>query len=607
MYFLLCSSLHFARSTALFGATLFSISNMYYIDLVHVHLQIVVVMPFLLFLVGKYLQDWESRPGWSRLWICAFSICLALIFYTSFYIAWFFVFVTGGALMLYALCVAIAERNTHAFSRMLRTVWKQRANLALGIGVFLAALVPFFALYLPSLHRNGKRTLSETLYYIPRPLGIFDVGKDNVSWGRVAGKIEDFISPGGIHEHPTGWPFITALVFLGTAIYCGVRLWRTREEESSVPRTTLCLMSAVSLTCLTLLWAGIKFGNVAPVWAALWKFVPGAAAIRVPQRIDLVLNIGVVVVCMFGFEQIRRALAGRSAISFAVPALLALALLGEQLNRMPTHAISRAKDAQKFSRISAPPKECSAFYASTWSGATSRMQSVQTDAMLVAQEYGIPTLNGYSSWFPQGWHLLWSAKGHVGEEAVQWAKQHGITDGLCSLDINTGTWSKADLDAYESAAYLGQPLDRNFADAGFEDPDLALWSPWMDVHAMVSTAQPHSGLHSLAEGDGVGSVYQDLNGLETGHTYRISAWVSGSPGSTAGAQIAAYDAANDRNNLSNTVHPGPTWQLLSDFVTVTKPGTIRVHLFRSEGSGTIYWDDLQVFRDDPPNEPGTAH
>ena len=49
------------------------------------------------------------------------------------------------------------------------------------------------------------------------------------------------------------------------------------------------------------------------------------------------------------FERLRKALIGRGALAYLVPALLGCALLVEQLNYMPTHLISRSSEARKFS------------------------------------------------------------------------------------------------------------------------------------------------------------------------------------------------------------------------------------------------------------------
>lgn len=596
MFALLHKGMAFTRFMALFGAALFTISNMYYIDIVHTHIDFVVVTPWLYLFVYRYWVLRENRPAAARGWLCAGAFLFAVIFYTTFYVGWFLIACSGVWLLFYLTIECVTEGNARPISEFVAAARSQTWNILLGGAVFLLSMVPFLLLYLPSLRRTGVRGLGETLYFMPHPLGTFDVGRNSLVWGRLSAKIQD-LTPGGVHEHPTGWPLFTVGLFLGTAAYCFVSMWRSKRAEDSQPTPILHVTSAAAFTCLTLWTAGVKIGSHAPVWALLWKVVPGAAAIRVPQRINLVLNIGVVIVCMFGFEALRKKVASRGLLLNLVPVLMVCALTAEQINFMPTHIISRSVEAQKFARIPPPPKACSTFYVSNWSDRIAAMHVAQTDAMLVAQQYNIPTVNGYSSWFPNGWGLMTAPKGHLDEEAVEWALQHGIKDGLCALDMNWGTWTPVDMARFSSASYLGEPIATRLANAGFEDRDLFPWAPFQTVRAGITRTQAHSGSQSLAQSEGVGSAYQDITGLQPGQRYRISAWVAASPGATAGAQIAVFDPGANVAVFSETLHPDTTWQLLSDFVTVSPPGTLRIHLFRTEGTGTIYWDDVRIFRD----------
>jgi hypothetical protein len=146
---------------------------------------------------------------------------------------------------------------------------------------------------------------------------------------------------------------------------------------------------------------------------------------------------------------------------------------------------------------------------------------------------------------------------------------------------------------------LNNPADqlRNaIENPGFEDGNLSSWDSFQDVRADVTTAQAHSGSHSLAETTGVGSLYQDVTELEAGKTYTVSAWVSAIPDATATAQIAIWDPGRQVATFSGAVTPHPGWQLLMHTVTASAAGSIRIHLFRNKGVGTIFWDDVRIYR-----------
>jgi hypothetical protein len=603
MYLLMRGGLRFPRSTALIGSTLFIISNMYYIYVVHAYILVsVITAPVLFLLIGKYWEQNEAKPAKATAYLSAAALLLALTFYTSYYIAWFVVLCSATVAVFYLACCVFVANNESPLSQTLKDAWQQRWSLISAGVVFLVSMVPFFALYLPVLHRTGKRNLGETLLYLPRPVGVFDVGKNNLVWGRVSARIEDWVIPGGLHEHPVGWPLLTVVVFLVTSFYCGAQLLRLRRDRNPRSARMLCLVSAIALTCLTLSTAGMRLGSHAPVWWLLTKFVPGAAAIRIPQRIDLVLNIGVVIVCMFGFEILRKKLAVYGSAAFLLLVLLAGGLGIEQLNTMATHLLSRKEESATFANVPPPPKSCSSFYISNWSPNELGMLQFQTSAVWIAQRYNIPTLNGTSSWYPPGWDLMDIPRGHVSERAIKWAKQNAVSDGLCALDLASDVWKPAAVaGAEEASATFAEPVPGQVTDSGFESGDLGYWTPFLSAHATIAMPEAHSGTRSMAELDGEGSFYQDVPGLQPGHRYRVTAWVSASAGADAGAYIAVYDLGANVATFSATVHPDQKWQMLSHAVTVSDKGVVRIHLFRTKGTGTIYWDDVRI-QPDPGND-----
>jgi hypothetical protein len=610
MYHLMRKVLHFTRAGSLVGATLFVISDMYYVYVVHPYILVsVMTAPMVFLLAGKYWQQRNVKAAGALLYLCLSSVLLALIFYTSFYIGWFLLLCSAVVALVYVGCCIFAERSASPLSRGVKYGWQHKWDFILAGIVFLLSMAPFMVLYMPSLHRTGKRSIAETLGLMPGPLAIVDVGRENLVWGRMSGRIEDWlVQSGGAHEHPTGWPLLTILVFLVAAVYCGVQLVRVRRGRIVPPPRRLFLMSAIVLTCLTLWTAGVRVGAHAPVWLLLTKVVPGAAAIRIPQRIDLVLNIGVVVVCMFGLEALRKKLAPFGALAYLVPAFLVGAMAIEQLNMMETHLISRKGEAQKFARVSPPPKACSSFFVSDWSSTNIGMVHNQTDAMMVAQQYDIPTVNGTSSWFPTGWDFLEESRAHVASTAMDWAKQKGVANGLCALDVSSGIWKPAaEEEQEEASAHFSQPVPGKITNPGFEDSDMNAWDLFKYVRATMANSPVHSGLHSAAESEAEGSVYQDVPGLQIGQQYRISAWVSASPGATAGAYLAVFEFGASVPIFSETVHPDANWQLLSDTINIKYGGTVRIHLYRTEGLGTIYWDDVNIQVESKSDSKRTAN
>ena len=424
------------------GASLFTVSNIYYVQIVHPQLASVTFVPLLCLLAIDYWR--ASNRNLARLYVAAFGVLAALLLFTSFYIGWFAILVFLTVFAFFVVCSVFSEWSTWPVRRGAQLLWARKSDLLLGLGAFAVALVPLLALYLPVLGQHRGRSLGDALYFMPGLWSGIDTGRQNLIWGGLARRIEDVWTPGGMREHPVGWPILTVCVFASSASYFANRLYRSRCRPYSPEKQILALLCAISLACITLWLTSVKVHGSITGWAVVWWLVPGASAIRVPQRIDLVIDVGVVLVCVAGMKALLEAQSGhRVRIRLAV-VLLSLALLAEQVNSMPTHLISRLGEAQRFGRIPPPPKRCSAFFISNEGPGEVNPLVTQTDAMLIAQQFDIPTLNGYSSWSPKGWNF-YQAVNDSGNAAIDWALRRGVNRGLCGLDLAEGRWFPVDL------------------------------------------------------------------------------------------------------------------------------------------------------------------
>ena len=138
----------------------------------------------------------------------------------------------------------------------------------------------------------------------------------------------------------------------------------------------------------------------------------------------------------------------------------------------------------------------------------------------------------------------------------------------------------------------GSPV--NLANSDFESGVVAPWVAFQAVQASISSDRVHGGKFSLAEDSGKGSVYGDVKGLLDGAEYTVKAWVFAEPGTTAAAQIGVFDGKIA--TFSPTISPQGVWKPIKHLIKAPPDGAIRIHLFRNEGIGKVYWDDVQVSR-----------
>ena len=65
------------------------------------------------------------------------------------------------------------------------------------------------------------------------------------------------------------------------------------------------------------------------------------------------------------------------------------------------------------------------------------------DAMLIAEFFGLPTVNGMATFTPTGWDLHTPFDPSYRARALRYAQRMGVAEGLCSLDLKARKWGPA--------------------------------------------------------------------------------------------------------------------------------------------------------------------
>jgi hypothetical protein len=116
-------------------------------------------------------------------------------------------------------------------------------------------------------------------------------------------------------------------------------------------------------------------------------------------------------------------------------------LLIEQINRSAPPVFSRAEQLAWLDRIEPPPGSCRAFYLVPGLAPAEKIWWVhQSDAMLVATRFGIPTVNGNSSVHPVNWRLNDPLGAGYAQHLRDWVVAKQVAAGLCGLEPRSGRW-----------------------------------------------------------------------------------------------------------------------------------------------------------------------
>src|ERR1017187_5383673 len=473
MLWLLRSVVAVSRPVALLGSVLFTLSNLYFISMGHAQLATVVFTPLIAALACSAWREYgRGRIRLAHGYGLACGILMALVVFTSFYIGWFTILVAGGCMAIGALVRIVEQHSIAPVSDWLREAFARRWLWAPALLVFIVAMVPFLVTYLPTLKGTGGRSFEESLIYSARPIDLLNVGPGNWMWGRTLEPVWSRWAgnPVGAHERSKGWPPIVLLLTMGGGLVSLIKLWRADRTDAARHRAQLLIaVFGASFLCLWVL--SIHVGRWS-LWWLVFKGVPGGSAIRVPARFNIVLNVLLILSACLILERLRYRCNRFGRVLFPG---LAVLLVAEQINVTPTHAIDRAAENAILGQVKRPPSGCSSFVFTAPAQAQRPFFANQIDAMLVARAANLPTINGYSGWFPPDWNLLMFDNYYI-DHARKWAEAKHVEQGICGLDLRNGSWT-TELPA-NNAYSPGEVLDfrtggnaPHFEDEGWADPE----------------------------------------------------------------------------------------------------------------------------------------
>jgi hypothetical protein len=184
------------------------------------------------------------------------------------------------------------------------------------------------------------------------------------------------------------------------------------------------------------------------LWWLVSKLVPGGGGIRAVYRFQHVLAFPIATVVAIGLHQSINYAAGhihsylkRGACLTAVT-VFCLLLVVEQFNAGSLANYSKQQQRDMLARISNPPQQAKVFALLPAEGLKKIPFEAQIDAMLIAQKYGLHTINGFTAQNPPGGAGIYDFNSpdyivHLG----RWIRYYNLeNDQLYFLDLKTGSW-----------------------------------------------------------------------------------------------------------------------------------------------------------------------
>lgn len=446
-YLLVARTLGWGRAAATLVALLWTVASGISLQAVHVQLQSVALLPVAMMLaIAAVRAERDGRRGRARTLAVALAALIAAWLLTAYYMAWFTIF--SAALFVACWCV-LSDRWRPAAALALAR--RHAVTLLCGAGAFAILVLPFLAIYLPKAGETGGHPYEEMLGYLVTPLiDMINVGPDNYLWGWLfrplfalihAEMPADPMLPrrvlGG--EHETGIPPILFVLVVTAAWQIIVR---RRIDGLPVSRELRAFALATIIGWLLTL----QFWSVSP-WGLVYALVPGGKGLRVVSRYQLWLVLPFLLLVVAVWRQRATRLA-RSRPWLA--ATFAVLLVAENLSAETPAQLHHDEQQAAVSAIPPPPAACASFYTVVTrrdeplylSAFKQGLYPHNADAMLLAELWRVPTINGISTFNPPDWDFASPLATDYDARVAAFARRHRL-HGLCRLDMRRARpWSR---------------------------------------------------------------------------------------------------------------------------------------------------------------------
>jgi hypothetical protein len=410
---------------AILAAAVFTLASNSYQHGGHSQLLTVSFAPLLGWLMWRsLLAHRQHANGASTLWGCASAVLYGAWLLTCFYMAWF----TSFFLMLFLLAAGLIQGLENGWR-----AWRAPLRWPLiPIGAVLAAsITPFLLVYLPKAKETGAHSFADAMAYSPSVFDLLHVGSGNVLFGRFDLRMAEALWPGSPNftELTVGFPPVLAIFAAAGAVV----IWLGNGDWRPVWRA-IALATAVSVVVLVHV-----HGH--SLWHAVYLFVPGARALRVIARFAMFLSFPVTLLAV-GF------LASRARRWPAwIVATFAVLLVLEEISTFSPNGVDRGAEMRLLASEPPPPVGCRAFFIQapfhrpiTKSPAINALYPHNVDAMMLAEQWALPTLSGFATFNPGDWAFQSIDQPDYLVRVRRYMEAHDLRQGVCGLDLANHSW-----------------------------------------------------------------------------------------------------------------------------------------------------------------------
>lgn len=408
---------------------------------------------------------------------CAFFVLFNALLMTSFYMAWFF------GLFLIMFTIAKAALDFLSFKTFICKLFTMKMELVAALLVFCLTLIPFLYVYLPALSATGGQDYRSQITYSLHPHDILNTGHASLIWGDLISSFsERFPRVFRDGEFRVGFtPDVVAMLLVIVVV--------SILKRACFPKSFIALVCATSVALLLPLSI-----NYHSLWFFVNHLIPGAKGMRVIARFYLFLTFPIaILVALF----VARAMDAKPSMKAILAGVLVLLCASQVARESPVRLDVDGQMAQ-LAKVPAPPANCKSFFAVNpllRNTPTDRKYRQNVEAMVIAEAFDIPTLNGVASFLPADWAFT-DTPAYLPNVGL-YIENHRLQN-VCSYDLTANKWQQPEqASLFKSAPPYQIGTTLNFSESqaldvlgsGWSTPEP--WGVWSDGDSSTLFLSPN--------------------------------------------------------------------------------------------------------------------
>jgi len=443
LFYLLKQKFRFGFAVSAIATIICAYANSYSIKSIHTQLFFFSAVPCLVICIMTFFDKYPL--GNKRIIygiLSLFWVCLILM--SSYYVGFFILFFI--IIMLIVYIIIHYKHKDNLIYQIIRFIRENPKEFILYFLVGLVFIAPFFWIYFPVLLIYTEGFNWEAVSpMLPQWFDFINTSTLNVLWG---GMLQAIIPDLSVRpyawELSSGFPIITFTLLILSIVFIVFR-HRVKPELNCIVNKSdhqinndYTLIYVLAISILIVFFLLLKVDGFS-LWWVINKFVPGAKSIRAVSRFLLFLSLPASIVIGFYLKTKLSRINSGPLKAIVISIILVVLILDNTIKNGWMSFWNKTEMNEILNEVPCPPRGCKVMFL-IGNDSTRADYNYQLDSWMIAEKYGLKTINGYSGLVPKGWEGVQKIKSLDYLDFVNaWIEKYEL-DSTYAFDMGINKW-----------------------------------------------------------------------------------------------------------------------------------------------------------------------